>query len=99
MPLYSYKGRSARGELVNGRLDGETADRVAARLLSGGITPIEIAVANQAAANDIDLGKLSRRFGMGKPKITDLVLLSRQMYTITKSGIPLLQGLRSLVTS
>jgi MSHA biogenesis protein MshG len=99
MPLYSYKGRSARGELVNGRLDGETADRVAARLLSGGITPIEIAVANQATANDIDLGKLSRRFGMGKPKITDLVLLSRQMYTITKSGIPLLQGLRSLVTS
>jgi MSHA biogenesis protein MshG len=97
MPVFQYKGRSVRGELMTGRLDGETADMVAARLFSSGITPVEI---KSVKATDLnDLGSLSRRFGMGKPKTSDLVLFSRQMYTITKSGIPLLQGLRSLAAS
>ena len=37
--------------------------------------------------------------GLGKPKTADLVLFTRQMYTIVKSGIPLLRGLRGLVGS
>ncbi len=97
MPIFHYKGRSVRGDLVNGRLDGETIDMVAARLLGTGITPVEIKAVKATDLND--LGTLSRRFGMGKPKTSDLVLFSRQMYTITKSGIPLLQGLRGLATS
>lgn len=100
MPLYNYKGRSARGELVSGRMDGETSDRVAMRLLNGGITPVEItATAANSHAAGVDISRLTRKLGMGKPATTDLVLFSRQMFTITKSGIPLLRGLRSLVTS
>ena len=97
MPMYSYKGRSARGELVTGRLDGDTADNVASRLLNGGITPVEITAL--AASNDIDLSRFSKLLGAGKPAIADLVLFSRQMFTITKAGIPLLRGMRSLAMS
>jgi MSHA biogenesis protein MshG len=97
MPLYFYKGRSARGELMTGRMDGETLDLVAARLLTGGITPVEIRVDSPAEGYGLD--QLAIRLGMGKPNTSDLVLFSRQMYTITKSGIPLLRGLRSLATS
>lgn len=97
MPVFHYKGRSVRGELMTGRLDGDTADIVAARLFGSGITPVEITAARTADFND--LSALSRRLGMGKPRTSDLVLFSRQMYTITKSGIPLLQGLRGLVAS
>lgn len=97
MPVFHYKGRSVRGDLMTGRLDGETADIVAARLFSSGITPVEITATKTADLND--LGALSQRLGMGKPKTSDLVLFSRQMYTITKSGIPLLQGLRGLAAS
>jgi MSHA biogenesis protein MshG len=97
MPVFHYKGRSVRGELMTGRLDGETADIVAARLFSSGITPVEITATKIADLND--LSALTRRLGMGKPKTSDLVLFSRQMYTITKSGIPLLQGLRGLAAS
>jgi MSHA biogenesis protein MshG len=98
MPMYAYKGRSVRGELVTGRIDGETSDRVAARLFSGGITPIEIAEAGLAAGQG-DVAGLARMLGFGKPKTSDLVLFTRQMYTITKSGIPLLRGLRGLAAS
>lgn len=97
MTVFVYKGRSLRGELVSGRMDGETPDRVAARLFNGGITPLEIRAAAQAAPNDV--GQLFRQLGFGKPKTSDLVLLSRQMFTITKSGIPLLRGLRGLASS
>jgi MSHA biogenesis protein MshG len=97
MPLYAYKGRSMRGELVTGRLDGETADRVAARLFNGGVTPIEIIEAG--AGNGTDLAQIARKLGLGKPSTADLVLFSRQMYTVTKSGIPLLRGMRGLAAS
>jgi MSHA biogenesis protein MshG len=95
--LYSYKGRSQAGKLVSGRLEGDTADVVASRLLSGGITPIDVTAL--LAERPEALGDLGRRLGLGKPKLSDLVLFSRQMYTITKSGIPLLRGVRGLAAS
>jgi MSHA biogenesis protein MshG len=97
MPSYRYKGRSPRGELVSGRLDGESADSIAAHLIGGGITPTDISAIG--ASRSVDVSALGRRFGLGWPKIGDLVLFSRQMYTITKSGIPLLRGMRGLAAS
>jgi MSHA biogenesis protein MshG len=101
MPVFTYKGRSARGELVSGRLDGETPDGVASRLLETGVTPIEILPAKGDGTEDAvtEVAKLLRHVGIGKPKTSDLVLFSRQMYTITKSGIPLLRGMRGLTAS
>jgi MSHA biogenesis protein MshG len=98
MTLYAYKGRASSGELVTGHLDGDTRDAVAARLFATGVTPIEIALPG-ASSQGADVSVLLRRFGVGKPKVSDLVLFSRQLYTITKSGIPLLRGLRGLVSS
>ncbi|HEY0342195.1 MAG TPA: type II secretion system F family protein, partial [Steroidobacteraceae bacterium] len=97
MTLYSYTGRSPTGELMSGRMDGDTAEVVASRLLSGGITPVDITAS--LTAQPEALGTLGRRLGFGKPKLSDLVLFSRQMYTITKSGLPLLRGLRGLSAS
>jgi MSHA biogenesis protein MshG len=97
LSLYHYTGRSLTGDLVRGSIDGETPDAVASRLITGGITPINILDAPTAQGSRPE--SILRRLGMGKPKISDLVLFSRQMYTITKSGMPLLRGLRSLTAS
>ena len=96
MPSFSYKGRSGRGELVAGRLDAEAIDAVAARLLNLGVTPIAIEPASVA---EDTLKSLWRRMGGGRPTNADLMLFSRQMYTIVKSGVPLLKGLRGLAQS
>jgi MSHA biogenesis protein MshG len=96
--LYAYKGRSLRGEPVSGQMDGETADRVAARLFNGGITPIEISEAN-AKGEQVTVEQIARQLGLGRPTTSDLVLFARQMYTVTKSGLPLLRGLRGLAQS
>src|SRR5262245_48759063 len=94
MPIFSYKGRSIRGEAVTGQLEGDTPDAVATRLFNSGITPIDIKVADEKDRGDA--GEIWRRLGGGKPKTSDLILFSRQMYTFSKSGIPLLRGLHGL---
>jgi MSHA biogenesis protein MshG len=84
MASFSYKGRAPDGKLVSGTAPGESIEQVAQRLLGTGVTPLE---------------KLGRRLGLGRVGIADLVMFSRQMYTITRAGIPLLRGLRGLVDS
>ena len=93
---YRYRGRSGRGALVTGRLEAESVDAVAARLMNLGITPLEIAA---DAAAHATVTELWQRLGGGRPTTADLVLFSRQMYSITKSGLPLLRGLRGLADS
>jgi MSHA biogenesis protein MshG len=97
MPVFSYTGRARGGELSTGLMEGDTPDGIAARLLGSGITPIEIGLAKSEKSGD--LGQVLRQLGFGKPKTSDLVMLSRQMYTITKSGIPLLRGIKGLAAS
>jgi len=98
MAEFSYKGRGSDGRLVNGRTAGESVDQVAQRLMSTGVIPIEIASIG-VVAGSLSLEKLGRRLGLGGVTTTDLVMFSRQMYTITRAGIPLLRGLRGLVAS
>lgn len=97
MPVFNYTGRARGGEYASGLMEGDSRDSIAARLFNSGITPIEIKPATPRDDNDVSV--VLRRMGFGKPKTSDLVLLSRQMYTIAKSGIPLLRGLKGLAAS
>jgi len=96
MSNFRYRGRSRRGDLITGRLEADTVDGAASRLFNLGITPLEI-------EPDVVRGETAQeflqRFGAGRPKMADLVLFSRQMYSITKAGLPLLRGLRGLAQS
>jgi type II secretory pathway component PulF len=68
------------------------ADQIAGRLLGAGITPIDIGLASEQGTT---LRQLWIALGRGKPNNSDLMMFSRQMYTITKAGVPLLRGLRA----
>lgn len=94
MGAFQYRGRNQRGEIVKGRLEGATADAVAAQLFNSGVTPVDIASAD---ADDV-FAAFKGGFRFGSPKITllDLALFSRQMYTLLKAGVPILQALRGL---
>ncbi len=94
MAEYLYKGRSASGDLVNGRLNGVSSDAVANQLMSVGITPVEISAATKRT--DITVEDLWRRMGGGRPTTKDLGLFCRQMHVIARTGLPLLRGLAGL---
>src|SRR5580704_7755448 len=96
MAAFTYKGRSRQGDLVQGQLEADTADEIAMRLLGAGITPIDIGPFSESGSS---FKKLWLSLGGGKPKTVDLMMFSRQMYTITKAGVPLLRGLGGLQSS
>ncbi len=94
MALFQYKGRNQRGESVRGHLEAASPDAVATQLLNTGIIPIDIAIAQ--AREDV-MGALRARFAAAaKIGLMDLVMFSRQMYTLTKAGVPIMQALRGL---
>lgn len=94
MPSFAYTGRNARGELIKGRIEGNDSSAVADQLLSTGITPVDI---QQAAGNEARKS-LNLQFG---PAVTlvDLMLFSRQMYTLLKAGVPIMRALAGLEES
>lgn len=92
MADFSYRGRGSDGKLVSGMVDASTESGAAEVLLRRGVTPIEIASAKKAAAKD------SQSLELFKPKVRaeDLIVFTRQMYALTKAGIPMLRAMEGL---
>ena len=97
MPYFAYKGRNGRGELMQGVLEGADSGAVADQLFGSGVTPLEITVTKKAASGS-GLGWRERLF---EKKVTsmDVQLFSRQIYTLLKSGVPIMRGLAGLQES
>ncbi len=96
MTQYKYQGRAGRGQPVQGLIEAATQDAVAAQLVGRGITPIKIEEVSVGASY---LRRLNDLIGSNKIRSVDLVMFCRQMYTITKAGIPLTRGIRGLAAS
>ncbi|HIF50705.1 MAG TPA: type II secretion system F family protein [Thiotrichaceae bacterium] len=96
MPLFSYRGRNARGGLINGEIDAGTIDAVASQLFNTGITPIDIKEKRTASGPDISLSNYLNRKA---PSLDDLIFFSRQMYTLMKAGVPMLRSITGLIQS
>lgn len=92
MPLFKYSGRDRQGNAVTGVVEAAAPDKLAEQLLRTGITPTKI-VPEKAAKNVEDMFS-----GMSKVKIKpmDKIFFSRQMYTMLKAGVPILQALQGL---
>ena len=97
MPLFTYTGRNRSGELVTGVLDGADSGSIADRLFGTGITPIDIGVNSQVAKPQTKEHGGSQLHH--KVRHIDLLLFSRQMYTLLKSGVPIMRALAGLQES
>lgn len=94
MAIFEYRGRTAQGDLVTGRLEADSMDAIASQLMNTGVTPIDI---REAASTRRESVSLRRLLGGDWPHIDEMVLFTRQMYSLTKSGVPLIRGLIGLV--
>jgi len=106
--FFAYKGRNGRGELVKGTLEGDDSGTVADQLMKNGITPTEIKPSRGAAGGAASAtaggaaGKPDwfKRLFTDKPiDQMDLLLFSRQMYTLLKAGVPIMRALAGLQES
>lgn len=97
MAIYDWRGRNNRGEAVSGQLDAMTEGGVADQLLSIGVAPVHIALAKAAESKEKKdpLAFLTRR----PVDVEDLLVFSRQMYTLNKAGVPILRAFAGLEAS
>lgn len=98
MPHFAYKARNARGEMMQGVLEGADNGAVADQLFGNGMTPIEIEETkkpNVAGAGTSWLSRLTEE----KVRSIDVQLFSRQLYTLLKAGVPIMRGLAGLQES
>jgi MSHA biogenesis protein MshG len=94
MASFSYKARNSAGKLVSNSLEAENSRQAAQTLLNRGLTPISIEAAvekNDDLLNTFVLWQAHRQLS-----INDLMLFSRQMYSLTKAGVPLIRAINSL---
>lgn len=96
MANYAYFGRNAQQQPVTGTLEALSPGHVADWLVSTGVTPVTIEPVREVQdAGDV----LSRLFGRGRVTPLELMMFSRQMYTLARAGVPIMRALRSLETS
>ncbi len=93
MTTFNYIARKKDGSVSNGQLESTTEDGVADTLLSRGLLPVSIKE-NTVNKSDLDLAEI---FESKKVDIQDLVMFSRQMYSLTKAGIPLTRAINGLL--
>lgn len=99
MPFFAYKGRNARGELMQGVLEGADSGAIAEQLFTTGVTPVEITVTTKAVASSGDGEGFWEKLTEKKVTSMDVQLFSRQMHTLLKAGVPIMRGLAGLQES
>ncbi len=116
MPHFQYSGRDSNGALVSGSVDASSSEEVAALLFGDRVTPIEISEAEKKKASrkrrqpkksvlgeDASFIDRANAFlARNRVEIDELIMFSRQMYSLTKAGLPLdraIKGLKSSLTN
>ena len=94
MPNFQYTGRDNQGQAVDGNIEANSADAVANQLLNSGITPLNIIQKQQEEqkSNSLNFDFTKNK----KPTLDDLVLFSRQMYTLMHAGVPIIRSISGL---
>ena len=97
MAIFAWRGRNARGELVQGQLDAVGEGAAADQLIAMGVAPVHIAVSAQAVSQATDnwWDRLNRQ----AITVEDILVFSRQMYTLNKAGVPILRAFAGLQAS
>lgn len=86
MATFSYRARDGAGVLITGRMEAEAEAGVAEQLMQTGYVPTAIEPV-RVPAGFLGLGV----FGRVRPD--DLILFTRQLETLVRAGVPLLESL------
>ena len=94
MAKYSYTGRQTDGELTRGVIDAVDESTAAKMLASRSIVPIEILEGSSSDLSQETAKKIN--FLTPNVRLDDLVIFARQMYSLTRAGIPILRSVAGL---
>jgi MSHA biogenesis protein MshG len=108
---FSWRARNDLGEMVEGQLEAVSEGEVVDQLMAMGMVPVRISSATEPAENNAEmwlaragswLGRVDQwlqRVSRKPIMVEDILLFSRQMYTLSKAGVPILKALKGLQSS
>jgi MSHA biogenesis protein MshG len=101
MATFKYTGRDLTGSQVTGIIDAANSTGVAEQLTRQNITPITIVEntvkkTNSKNVGDIDIGEL---LGFAVISLDELIVFCRQMYALSRSGVPILRAINGMAES
>ncbi|MCX7164928.1 MAG: type II secretion system F family protein [Rhodocyclales bacterium] len=99
MASFAYRGRNGAGEIVQGVMDGATAGAVADLLFGSGVTPMEIKPASASAGKAASGSSRNIQLFRKQVEHMDVLLFSRQIYTLLRAGVPIMRALAGLQES
>lgn len=87
MRVYTYRARNMSGRIVEGTLQADNSHHAHKRLEDDGLIPVEIRLAAGPEA--------ARGRGLFRARVKDeeLIMFTRQLGTLLKAGVPILQAL------
>lgn len=97
MEVYEYKGRNKRGDIMQGTVDAPNTEGVVNWMLSSGISPIHVQLKQDRLKGQPAWVRALQ--GAKRLNDSDLLLLTRQMATLMKAGVPMIQAVNGLKTS
>ena len=96
MDTFEYKGRNKRGEIMQGSIESPNAQGVASWMLASGISPIQIKLKSDGLQQQPEW---LRQLQGHSIKLPDLLLFTRQMGTMVRAGVPMMQALAGIQRS
>ncbi|PCI57538.1 MAG: MSHA biogenesis protein MshG [Gammaproteobacteria bacterium] len=96
MASFKYTGRNVNGSQVKGSMDAGNTSAVAEQLLRKGITPISISESTKKQSESFASKDVSEIFGFSRVSLDELIIFSRQMYALMRSGVPILRAINGM---
>lgn len=98
MSQFRYTGRDAQGARVTGTLQSASSDSVASELLAQKITPLTIEEQREQGGDDL-LATLAEKLRRRRVDLEELIIFCRQMYSLSKAGVPIIRAIGGLAES
>jgi type IV pilus assembly protein PilC len=94
MPTFTYIARNPQGKVITGKTEAATQGMVVKILKDQGLTPTSIQLASATA--ETRTASRKQKLKKGRVTIEDIVLISRQLATMIRAGLPLIEVLNIL---
>ena len=98
MAAFAYKGLNAKGRNVSGVRDAENARMLRAQLRREGIYATDVSETREEKRKGVDLNReVSFKELFDRVSLQDIAILTRQLATLLRAGVPLAEALGALV--
>lgn len=99
MAVFAYKAKDPSGQMIEGEVTAGTASEARLTLVSQKIVPMALVEKPTGGVGAVLRGGATTTGDVGKPKAKDLRVMTRQLGTLLRSGVPIVQALELISAS